>query len=59
MDDMADQRQGARIDIDAEHHVRYWSKTFHVHPTDLRDAVAAVGPLVEDVRRYLKRRDAH
>ncbi|HKU94835.1 MAG TPA: DUF3606 domain-containing protein [Vineibacter sp.] len=55
MDDKVEQHQAARIDVDAEQHVRYWSKTLHVHPTDLRVAVETVGPMVEDVRRYLKR----
>ena len=52
---MADQQQSVHIDIEAEQYMRYWSKTLHVHPVDLRAAVDAVGPRLEDVRRYLKR----
>ena len=57
MDDEAQREGRERIDINSESGVRYWAKTLHVHPEDLRAAVTAVGTQVDDVRRYLKRRN--
>jgi Protein of unknown function (DUF3606) len=39
----------ARIDIHAEHELRYWSERFGVPKDDIEAAVKRVGPRVEDV----------
>jgi hypothetical protein len=44
-----------RINVDEEYELRDWSKKLHVTPEQLTAAVAAVGPIVENVRRYLKK----
>ncbi len=56
MDEGAQREERERIDVDSESGVRYWAKTLHVHPADLRAAVDTVGSLVVDVRRYLDQR---
>jgi hypothetical protein len=42
-----------RINVEQDHEVRYWSEKLGVTATMLRAAVRAVGPMVEDVRKYL------
>jgi hypothetical protein len=42
-----------RINVNQVHEVTYWTKTFEVTEAKLREAVAAVGPMVKDVRKYL------
>jgi hypothetical protein len=42
-----------RINVNQVHEVTYWTKTFEVTEEKLREAVAAVGPMVKDVRKYL------
>jgi hypothetical protein len=44
-----------RINVDEEYELKDWSKKLHVTPEQLTAAVAAVGPMAEDVRRYLKK----
>jgi hypothetical protein len=41
----------ARIDIHAEHELRYWSERFGVPKDEIEAAVKRVGPRVEDVAR--------
>jgi uncharacterized protein DUF3606 len=41
----------ARIDIHAEHELRYWSERFGVPKDEIVAAVKRVGPGVEDVAR--------
>lgn len=43
----------ARININEEHELRYWTKTLNVPEAELRDAVAAVGVMAKDVRAHL------
>ena len=43
----------ARIDINQDHELRYWTKTLAVSETKLRSAVAYAGVMVTDVRTYL------
>jgi hypothetical protein len=57
MDDDAQREERERVDISSDSGVRYWAKTLHVHPEDLRAAVQTVGTRVDDVRRYLKRQN--
>jgi hypothetical protein len=42
-----------RIDVSQEHEWRYWSEKLGVSPFELREAVEAVGPMVDDVTRHL------
>ena len=41
----------ARIDLHADHELRYWSERFGVPKDDIEAAVKRVGPRVEDVGR--------
>jgi hypothetical protein len=42
-----------RINIHQDHEVSYWSKELGVTPEKLKAAVAAVGPMVKDVKKWL------
>jgi hypothetical protein len=42
-----------RIDIRADHELRYWSERFDVPKDEIVEAVKRVGPRVEDVAREL------
>jgi hypothetical protein len=42
-----------RINISEEYELRDWSKKFGVTPDKLKEAVAKVGPMADDVRREL------
>ena len=42
-----------RIDIEDDGAVRYWCREFRITPDTLRDAVAKVGALTDDVRAEL------
>lgn len=44
-----------RINLTEEHGVREWSKKLGVSELELQAAVEKVGPMVEDVRRFLKK----
>ncbi|MDB5397571.1 MAG: hypothetical protein JWM91_5077 [Rhodospirillales bacterium] len=44
-----------RIKVNEDYELRRWSKKFGVTPEQLKAAVAAIGPMVENVRRYLKK----
>ena len=54
-DDLAKQDQpgGATVDLDERWERSYWARRFDVTDEELREAIAAVGPLAEDVRKYL------
>jgi hypothetical protein len=41
----------ARIKVNEDHEVLYWSEEFEITPERLRDLVRSVGPLVDDVRQ--------
>jgi hypothetical protein len=43
-----------RINVDEDYELRDWSKRLGVTPEQLTAAVAVVGPMAEDVRRYLQ-----
>ena len=54
---MADERKEGpdreRIKVDEDADVRRWAEQFGVSAEEIRSAVEAAGPLVEDVRRRL------
>jgi hypothetical protein len=41
------------LNVDLDFDARYWIEEFRVSAAQLDSAVLAVGPLAEDVRRYL------
>src|SRR3954468_23706988 len=43
----------ARINVEQEHELRYWSAKFGVTADEIRQAVKAAGPMVKDVRQKL------
>lgn len=42
-----------KISIHQTQEINYWSKQLKSDPEKLRKAVAAVGPMVKDVRKWL------
>ena len=48
-------RDDTRISIHQEHEVTYWTRVFKCTPAVLREAVATVGPMVADVRVWVKK----
>jgi len=46
--------QGQRIDVDREQDLRMWARKLNATEEQLREAVAAVGPLASDVEDHLK-----
>jgi hypothetical protein len=47
---------GLRIDVDAPAEMRHWVRELGRPAAQVKAAVQAVGPLVSDVREYLRRR---
>ena len=47
----------ARISLEQDHEVRYWSQRFGIDEDALRIAVEDVGPSVEAVEQYLANRE--
>lgn len=45
-----------RISLTEEWEVRYWADTFDVTESRLREVVAEVGHMADDVRAYLEKR---
>jgi hypothetical protein len=45
-----------RIDIHQEHELRYWTEKLGVTADELREAVEAVGPMVNDVEQRVRGR---
>lgn len=43
-----------RINVNQTHEVSYWTKELNVSPDKLKKAVAAVGPLVKNVKKWLQ-----
>jgi hypothetical protein len=43
----------ARINVNQEHELRYWTQALGVAEPELRRAVGKVGPMADDVRREL------
>ena len=52
-----DKRKAGRscICISEEYEVRYWSETLGVSRLELQAAVEKIGPMVEDVRQFLRK----
>lgn len=48
-------RDDARINVEQDHEVSYWSEKFGVSREELRRAVEQAGPMVKDVQRQLGR----
>ena len=48
-------RDRSRRGVNEERECRYWSEELDVSPEALKEAVAAVGPGVEDVERHRHR----
>jgi hypothetical protein len=46
-------RDGQRVNVHEDYEVRYWTEKFGVTAQELKDAVAKVGPMVEDVKKAL------
>jgi hypothetical protein len=46
----------ARINIEQDHELRYWSDKFGVSHEELQSAVSKAGPLVRNVREHLQHR---
>jgi hypothetical protein len=44
----------ARIDVNQDHELSYWSHKFGVSMDRLREAVAKAGPMVKNVERQLR-----
>lgn len=58
MTDNTNARTGAdraRINVNQEHEVRYWTQALDVTEEELRAAVDAVGPVADKVREYFQR----
>lgn len=51
-------RDRARVNVNEDYELRYWTKEFGCTATELRNAVKAVGPMVDKVRTYLKNQKA-
>ena len=43
----------ARINVNEEHELRYWTEKWSVTVTNIKAAVKIVGPMVKDVEKYL------
>jgi hypothetical protein len=48
-----------RVNLSERWERSYWARRFGVTDEELRQAVAMVGPLAEDVREYLTSRQVH
>lgn len=42
-----------RVNINEEHEILYWTGALDVTPEELRQAVKEVGPMADDVRKFL------
>lgn len=45
----------ARVNVNEDHEVRYWTEKFGVSEEDLIQAVSVVGVSADEVERYLKK----
>ena len=43
----------SRINIQQTHEINYWTKQLNTSPDKLKKAVAEVGPMVKDVKKWL------
>jgi hypothetical protein len=44
----------SRINVNESYELQYWSEKLNVTKDQLKEAVTAVGPTVEAVKKYLK-----
>ena len=44
-----------RINVNEAYELNYWSKKFGCSEAELKKAVQAVGPMVKDVEKYVKK----
>ena len=44
-----------RINIHETYELRHWVERFNISPDRLKDAVAKVGPMAENVAKYLQK----
>ena len=44
-----------RINVNEEHERRFWTQKWSITETQLKAAVKIVGPMVADVKKYLKK----
>lgn len=49
----------ARVNVNEDYEVRYWTKKWGVTEDELRAAVAEMGPMVADVEAMLKKKHGH
>jgi hypothetical protein len=49
-------RDRNRVNTSEDYEVRYWCQAFGCTEAKLKEAVRAVGPMVDDVRNYLTKR---
>jgi hypothetical protein len=48
-------RDRARVDVNEDWELRYWSHKFDVTPDRLKEVVDQVGPMASDVKHYIER----
>ena len=46
----------SRINVNESYELQYWSEKMNVSREELKEAVAAVGPIADNVEDYLKQR---
>ena len=49
-------QDAARVNVNEEHEVRYWTERFSVSKENLENAVKEVGVMAKDVEEFLKNR---
>jgi len=45
----------ARINVNEVYELRHWSERFNISTEKLKDAVTKVGPMAENVAKYLQK----
>jgi hypothetical protein len=53
-DDLSKTRDRRMVDLSEVWERRYWANAFQVSETELMEAIAAVGPNEEDLRKYFR-----
>lgn len=48
-------RDATRININEDYEVQYWAQELKVTPEQLKEAVKQAGPMVENVKKHLKK----
>jgi hypothetical protein len=49
------QSDRARINIEESYEIKHWVERFNISPDKLKDAVAKVGPMADNVAKYLQK----